>query len=365
MKNKAVVVSFLLVLFALFAANLIVPDQALSYGERRRLAQMPALSVKSVFSGEFMEKFDTYSTDQFVWREPFRRVKTFADRSIFLKRDTNGLFQVQGGIFSIEYPLRGDKVSRMCSRFNALYDRYLVGMNVYYSIVPDKNYFLPDDGSYLVMDYDRMAELVCAGMPKDAQYVDLFGALKLENYYGSDGHWRQETLKPVVDTLYGAMGIAAAFDPAQYEHRSYAPFYGAYYGQLAGMAEPDTIIWLENDITRGAAVTSLSFPGREDLTVYNEEGLGGMDSYDVFLYGAQPLITLDNPLCASGRELILIRDSYGSSLAPLLLEGYSRITLVDLRYITQELLANYIEFDDQDVLCVFSTTIINNSDIIR
>ena len=49
----------------------------------------------------------------------------------------------------------------------------------------------------------------------------------------------------------------------------------------------------------------------------------------------------------------------------VMLEGYSKITLVDLRYITQELLASFLEFEHQDVLLLYSTTIINNSDIIR
>ena len=368
MKNKnekIIVISFLVLLFGLFFANLFSPDQELSYSERRRLAQLPKLSVEDVFNAEYMKAFDKYATDQFIGREPFRGVKTFVDRNIFLKRDTNRLFQVDGSVFSIEYPLHEDKVLNLCGKLGALYDRYLDGMNVYYTVVPDKNYHLPDNGSYLRMDYERLEELMLTNMPSEAKYIDLFDTLSLSNYYMSDGHWQQETLKPVVDKLYTELGIPMTFDPSQYEERNYEPFYGAYYGQLAGMAKPDTIIWLENDITRDALVTSIGHPGREDLPIYYEEGLKGMDAYDVFLYGAQPLITLDNPHNTSGRELILVRDSFGSSIAPLLLEAYSRIIIVDLRYITQELLANYITFENQDVLCMFSTIIINNSDIIR
>jgi len=365
MKNKIVTVSFLVILLGLFVSNLISPDAELSYSERRRLAQLPKLTAKSVLNGEYMTAFDKYSTDQFIGREQLRGVKTVVDRNVLLKLDTNGLFRAHGGIFSIEYPLHEDKVARMCERMTVLYNSYLKGMNVYYTIVPDKNCYLPDNGTYLLMDYKKQVALMAAGMPQAASYIDLFDTLTLDNYYNSDGHWRQETLKPVVDTLYSAMGNAQTFDPAQYEQISYWPFYGAYYGQLAGMALPDTLIRLENEVTRDAVVTSLGHPGQENLPVYYVDGLGGMDSYDVFLYGAQPLITLDNPHNTSGRELIVFRDSYGSSLAPVMLEAYSRITLVDLRYITQELLASYIEFDNQDVLLMYSTSIINNSDIIR
>ena len=365
MKNKIISVSFLVILVGLFIANVATPAKELSYGERRRLAQFPKVTLKTLFNAEFMTGFDKYSTDQFVAREQLRGVKTVLDRSVFLKRDTNGLFRVGEGLHTMEYPLREDKVEQMCLRMNTLYDRYLAGMNVYYSIVPDKNYYLPDDGRYLLMDYAKLETMMAQGMPQAAQYIDLFGVVQPSNYYNSDGHWRQETLTPVVDTLNKAMGNDTRFDPEAYEAQSYSPFYGAYYGQLAGMAQPDMLTWLENEVTRDAIVTSLSHPGHDGLKVYNTDGLGGMDSYDVYLYGAQPLITMENTYNPDGKELIIFRDSFGSSLAPVMLEGYSKITLVDLRYITQELLAEFIEFDNQDILLLYSTTIINNSDIIR
>jgi hypothetical protein len=78
------------------------------------------------------------------------------------------------------------------------------------------------------------------------------------------------------------------------------------------------------------------------------------------------LITIENPEAASDKELILFRDSFGSSIAPLLLGGYSKITMVDLRYISTDLLDNYIDFTKgQDVLFLYSTQILNNSFMLR
>jgi len=58
---------------------------------------------------------------------------------------------------------------------------------------------------------------------------------------------------------------------------------------------------------------------------------------------------------------VLFRDSFGSSIAPLFLENYSKITLVDLRYISKDVLENYIEFDKQDVLFLYSTLVLNQN----
>ena len=70
---------------------------------------------------------------------------------------------------------------------------------------------------------------------------------------------------------------------------------------------------------------------------------------------------LENPENDTGKELIVFRDSFASSLIPLLVEGYDKITLVDTRYISPKILNKYIEFNNQDILFLYSTSIINNS----
>ena len=83
----------------------------------------------------------------------------------------------------------------------------------------------------------------------------------------------------------------------------------------------------------------------------------------MFLSGATALITVENPLAApkTDRELIIFRDSFGSSLAPLLLSDYAKITLVDLRYIAWSYLKQFVEFDNQDILFIYGTTLLNDS----
>ena len=58
---------------------------------------------------------------------------------------------------------------------------------------------------------------------------------------------------------------------------------------------------------------------------------------------------------------MIFRDSFGSSLAPYFTECYRKITLVDTRYLASELVGRFVEFDDQDVLFLYSTPVLNNS----
>ena len=84
-----------------------------------------------------------------------------------------------------------------------------------------------------------------------------------------------------------------------------------------------------------------------------------------FLGGSRALLTITNPAASSDRELLLFRDSFGSSIAPLLAEGYAKITLIDIRYISPELLDRFVTFDGQDVLFLYSVSVLDHSETIR
>lgn len=100
-------------------------------------------------------------------------------------------------------------------------------------------------------------------------------------------------------------------------------------------------------------------------TVYDTEKLDSDIPYDVFLSGATPVVTVTNPEAATDRELVIFRDTFSSSLAPLLCGEYAKIILLDLRYMVSGLIPQFVTFDNQDVLFLYSVEIINNSAMLR
>ena len=70
---------------------------------------------------------------------------------------------------------------------------------------------------------------------------------------------------------------------------------------------------------------------------------------------------MKNNSAQTDKRLIIFRDSFASSLAPLLLDGYSEVVLVDLRYVMSDMVADYVDFSDADVLFLYSTTLLNSS----
>ena len=120
---------------------------------------------------------------------------------------------------------------------------------------------------------------------------------------------------------------------------------------------------LESDLLSACRV--YSYEDGSTTQVYNMDMLTANDLYDVYLSGARSILRIDNPNAKSNRELIVFRDSFGSSIVPLLVQDYRTVTLVDIRYVNSQVLNNYIQFRNQDVLFLYSTLILNNSSTLN
>ena len=362
--NIATILVFIVTITVLGAAYFLIPDEELSFSERRKLQQLPEFSLEAFFSGEYANDAELYLADQFPWRDEFRTVKAISHFYIFHQLDCNGIYLTDGSVCKLEYPLKEDQVLFGAKKISGIYNQYLKGMNVSYAVVPDKSYYAAQANGYPFMDYDRLLELLRENVPKEIDYIDLFPLLALDSYYSTDSHWIQTSLFPVAEAVTDSFGVSEQLLPdSEYDKNTLSPFYGVYYGQSALPVSPDELIYLTSNATEKATVTSAEYLG--DKPVYTLDRFGGMDGYDVFMSGAQAILTVENPEAATDRELIIFRDSYASSLTPLLVGTYSKITLVDLRYIYSELLPQYVEFKNQDVLFMYSTTLLNSSMLLK
>lgn len=358
LKDKIVAVGFFIILFVIFIANVVKKDEAISVSERRRLAQAPVFSMENFVKGNTMKDLDRYAVDQFVLRDTFKSVKYLWNDYVFKQKDNNGLFLNDGGIYKIEYPLNNENVEKSANKIKSVYENYLNdNMNIYYSIIPDKNYYLQSD--YLKIDVNDIQKTMQELLP-EMEYIDITNCLDLDDYYKTDLHWKQENLDGVVSVLEEKMGLESSSD-INYEVANLGDFYGVYYGQLGrSNVEPDNINILIDDTIENCMV--YNYETMRSGTIYDEEKMRtSADKYDVFLSGATPLITIENPNGPEGKELILFRDSFGSSIAPLLLESYKKITLVDLRYVSSSILSQYINFEEQDVLFLYSSLVLNQN----
>ena len=333
-----------------------IPSKQISEAERRPLAQKPA------FSEKFQTEFESYSLDQFPMRDGFRTLKSLFHTGVLGQKDNNGIYLTDGTAVRQEYPLNRESVNHAIGRFQRIFDKYLAESRCYYAIVPDKGYYLGKDSGHLTMDYDALCAQMAAGLPW-AEEIDLRPTLTGQDYYRTDTHWRQENLLPAAAALCEGLGVAP---PRAEDFAATAlerPFYGVYYGQAALPMEPDTLCLMESDLL--SQCTVYDYETGKTGSVYDMTKLDSRDLYDVYLSGAKALLTIENPNAGTDRELIVFRDSFGSSIVPLLMEDYAKVTLVDIRYIQPDLLGQFLDFHGQDVLFLYSTLVLNNSAALK
>ncbi|MBQ4054678.1 MAG: hypothetical protein IJD17_03110 [Clostridia bacterium] len=337
------------------------PDEE-SDSERRKLAQMPEIKAESILNGSFMTDFESYTLDQFPLRDGFRTLKSMAVFYGLGQKDNNDIYIADGCAAKLEYPLNEKSIVECADKFTWLYDNYIKDKTdkVYLSVVPDKGYYLAEENGYPAMDYEKLFSLLGGNMPY-AEYIDITGALSIKDYYKTDTHWKQENLIPVVKLFAERMGFEFTDDFKV--NTADSPFYGVYYGQAALPMPAEKISWLTSDAIDSAVVTNL-----ETGTVggvYDLGELEGRDPYEIYLYGASPIVEIENPNAASDKKLVIFRDSFGSSITPLMIEGYSKITLVDIRYILSSFVGNYVDCTDADVLFLYSTLVLNSSNTLK
>ena len=360
-KIRAVGAAVLVALWVLLTAFAwFGPRTEISESERRPLDQMPELSGKTLLDGTFMGKFEDFSLDQFPLRDTFRRIKSLWHYNVMRYADNNDIYVADGYAAKLEYPYRPESITYAAQRFQSLYEMYLRRSTgrIFMTVAPDKGYYLAEENGYLTMDYQAMFADLQKALPW-ATYVDLTDTLDQADYYTTDTHWRQEALLEASQKLCQAMGVGAFSQEELIRKTLERPFYGVYYGQAALPMESETMYLMESNLLADCRV--YLYTDDRYTQVYEMEKLNAKDPYDVFLSGAQSLVRIENPNCQSGRELVIFRESFGSSLAPLLVQDYSAITLIDIRYVQPQLLERYVEFEGKDILFMYSSLVLNKN----
>lgn len=271
--------------------------------------------------------------------------------------DANGMMQLGDTWIQDPGVLDTDSISGFADKLRSLQSKYLAQAGtVAYAVIPDKSHYAAGQIT-ASLSHDAMMEAL-RPLLEGWKEIRLDDLLTLEDYLLTDGHWRQEKLVPAANRIAGTYGFSVS--ESDFSKKSQSGFSGDY-SKYSGTTE--TICWMESRQTAAAVCDNFQNPGR--TAVYDSSLLNSGSPYDLFAGGPTPLVTIRNTENTDSRRLILFRDSFGSSMAPLLLGGYSEIVLVDLRYMVSDLLPQYVDFTDADVLFLYSARVVNNSRMLR
>lgn len=378
MKAKNIIITFVFVLWLVFFAvfSLILKDSEFSSSERRMLEQFVSYSEKKETAEkrggkyeltEYLSWIETYLIEQFPARDTFRTSSAAMRFYLLNQSDYKNYYITDGSVCCMDPELEKDALIYNANYINKVQDTYFSGsdIDIYYSIIPDKNYFYAESGGYLHYDYNEFLTLLSDNLDDDFSYIDIFPLLSGDDYYIADPHWNQPDIIPVAQHLLSEMGAEAL--PGNYEQIVLKDFNGTYRGHLSLPLPSEDIVLLTNSVIENCTVTDFSTHKAVSEVIYDLDDFNRVDPYDVFLGGAtRSLFQIRNEAQKNGKQLVVFRDSFGSSLVPLMVDGYSEIIVVDMRLLSPSIIEKYVEIQpDCDVLFILSTSVLNSGSTFK
>ena len=377
-------VVFCLLIAGISVAHIVIEDKDFSVSERSELLSFgdvldPSINEDGEVPHPF-EAFEEYMLDQFPLRDELRTAKAWIYTEIFKKKDNNNIYVHNGSAVEKIDTFEEKQAKYALYIFKQISEKYFgEGNSIYYSIIPDKHYFASKENGYPAMDYEKMFETVNEGFDY-AQYIDITELLELSDYYTTDSHWSQDKILDVAEKIATTMNHDTKTDYKNgWKSHKLSPFYGVYYGRSALVLPPEKLVYLTNETTDGMTLNVIT-TDYDDKTgkyfvkevienpVYIPENFGkaDVDPYDVFLAGPEGCLVIENPNADNDKELVIFRDSFGSSISPLIACAYKKITVVDLRYFTPDALETCAQIgENADVLFLYSTGMYNNGSTLK
>lgn len=238
------------------------------------------------------------------------------------------------------------------------YQQQLPGTTVYNMVVPNHSEFgLPErirDDMGCTSQRENLSD-VFANYTEGSQVipVDIYDALDYHKdqylYFNTDTHWAPLGAYWAYTAFCEAANQTAA-PLSDFTVSTVEDFTGYLYvatGESCLAENPDHIDLYEPgfDYTIELSYDGVSFTELSGMYA-PDEGMG----YSMVLWGDNPLVRVINHDDASGRKLLLVKDSYGNAIAPFLAANYSEVHVADFRSFPGKLPAYCQENGITDVL---------------
>ena len=340
---KKLLIIIFVSLISLFGFISLFNKEEISIYERRKLKAFPKIKDNN----NFFDDLDKYLSDHFIFRQDFREVKGFVNYNLF-NISINNKVTIKGDYLFELTETNYKSLDNIVAKVNDIVEKFNIS-DYEFIAIPLKNHYAGlDNVSEEIDEY--------LGVRMD-NYHSLKDLLSLSDYYHTDIHLKQDRLGSVVSKILELCDVEEK--EIDYDLNTYDRFYGSLYAKMAISMKPDTITYLTNDLLDSIKVYSVE--DKDLLDVYNVSELESLDPYSIYLNGPKAYLKIVNKN-VEDRKLIIFRDSYTSSIAPLLVPYFSEIELIDLRYYGSDLL----NIDgNTKVLFIYGSEVLNNSFSIK
>jgi len=353
---------FLVLIFGFTAVTFVWPERTFSENENRTLATMPEFSLKKLFSGEFMSEYEEYITDQFFLRDEWIQLKTLSEMALN-KQDINGVYMGKDGYLierhedsEIDFEMLEKSKDRLVAFAEKFADR-LGAEHVKVMLVPTASEILTDKLPAFATGFDQngMIDEIYGRLPEGTA-LDVRDVLKEHAdeyiYYKTDHHWTTLGAFYAYQEYAKAMGLSVPSLEEVKQTVVTEEFLGTVHSKLNLKLSMDEIYRFELPGTPSKVKVTVDMAESFD-SMYVDEYLSMKDKYSYFLNGNHGLTEIVSNGNGKG-TLLIIKDSYAHSFAPLVAGDYAKVYMVDFRYfnmpITQFIMQNRVT----DVLVLYN-----------
>ena len=368
--EKFSIALFSVIVLGISISTLVLPKKESSENENRSLAKFPSLVderklEKEGFFGaikwnyiterkknSFMDDFETYFADHLVGRDLWVEGANTLSR-LSGKREINGVYTVDNRMIQTFKKYNKEETEKSMKAMEAFAQRY-PDIQMSCMFTPTSQEIYKEKLPYyagLLSQKDFIDE--CCSMLDKVTPIDALSYLSEHKneyiYYRTDHHWTS------LGAYYGYCAAAKTLGYGAYGLDSFnietvsTDFRGTLYSKTLDSSVPaDSMEYFT--LASGEPKVHMTCIDGAKVTEYDSlyvrEFLDVKDKYSSFTGSNVPIVHIETDV-DNDKSLLIIKDSYAHSLVPFLSKHYSKITMVDMRYINTSL-NNFITVSDYD-----------------
>lgn len=243
--------------------------------------------------------------------------------------------------------------------------------NVYSILVPNNSGAMLSDRELEALggaDQEQAIDYYYS-LSEGVKTVDTIKTLREHNdeylYFRTDHHWTQLAAYYVYQNFCEEKGIQPN-NLSDFQKMTFSPFLGTFYQELQNedmAANPDFvdayIPMATNDMTYWETDGSqVNWHVIQDVTGWNKNSL-----YSCFIGGDKPLVQINNPNLSDGSSCVVVKESYGNSFVPFLVDHYQTVYVIDFRYTKNNVMDFVQEHNVQDLIIINNISIIASENV--
>lgn len=391
--QKLMIGLFTIVLLTVPIATAALPKQERSEVENRSLSKFPTIinqkkaEKAETFSdyvdavrwdyiavrdkASWMDDFETYFSDHLAGRESWVKLSNKLT-SLEGQREINEVYTLDDQMVQVFKEYDAERVDATLAAIDKFAESF-PDIPMYFMLDPTaQEAFSSQIPSYAGYLSEKSFIDDCYGKVKNVTPIDCLSNLSVHNgeyiFYRTDHHWTSLGAYYAYAAAAKSLGYSAYGQSAFNIETASSTFRGTLYSKtLDDSITPDIINYYH--LASGEPNVKMTVIDGDKETVYDSlyvrSYLDVKDKYSSFTGSNAPIVTIETDV-DNGKSLLMVKDSYAHSLVPFLSKHYSKITMVDMRYINVGLERFLNVSDYSQVLMTFNViSFSSDRDIVK